>query len=84
MRQRAGNNDCYMKDSIEIEAQISPLEDIRFTNERAYNYSAVMEAINLSGVDDVVAGIGGPFNPPVPDDVREEIKQILGTIQQFH
>ncbi len=68
----------------EMEANIAPLEDIRFVNERAYNYSAVMEAINVSGVDDVVAGTGGPFNPPVPADVSAEIKSIVEAIRQFH
>ena len=40
----------------QIENEISPLEDIRFMQERAYNYSAVMEAINCAGFDDVVGG----------------------------
>lgn len=67
-----------------IEAQIAPLERIRFMNERAYNYSAVMEAIIAAGVDDIVAGTGGPFNPRVPSDVADEIKKIVEHIQQYH
>ncbi len=67
-----------------IEAQIAPLESIRFMNERAYNYSAVMEAIIAAGVDDVVAGTGGPFNPRVPSDVATEIKKIVENIRQYH
>ncbi|MEQ8672422.1 MAG: dihydrodipicolinate synthase family protein [Aggregatilineales bacterium] len=68
----------------EIEAQIAPLEDIRFLNERAYNYSAVMEIIIVSGVEDVVAGTGGPFNPRVPSEVGEEITRIADNIRQYH
>ncbi len=67
-----------------IEADIAPLEDIRFVNERAYNYSAVMEAINVSGMADVVGGSGGPFNPRVPPEVSDEIKQIVADIQKYH
>ncbi|MXV76480.1 hypothetical protein F4Z99_19690, partial [Candidatus Poribacteria bacterium] len=34
--------------SARIEADIAPLEEIRFMNERVYNYSAVVEALILS------------------------------------
>ena len=68
----------------QIEADIAPLEDIRFVNGRAYNYSAVMEAINIMGADDVVAGSGGPFNPRVPADVADEIKTIVENIRHYH
>jgi len=67
-----------------VEADIAPLEDIRFVNERAYNYSAVMEAIILADFDDVVAGSGGPFNPRVPADVANEIKKIVENIRHYH
>jgi dihydrodipicolinate synthase/N-acetylneuraminate lyase len=67
-----------------IEALIAPLEDIRFMNERAYNYSAVMEAIIVSGVDDVAAGTGGPFNPRVPSEIAAEIAKIVENIRQYH
>ena len=68
----------------QIEDEISPLEDIRFMQERAYNYSAVMEAINCSGFDDVVGGSGGPFNPPVPPDIARQIERIMAGIEQYH
>lgn len=68
----------------EIEADISPLEDIRFMEERAYNYSAVMEAINCSGFIDVVGGSGGPFNPPVPEAIARRIKCIMADIAHYH
>lgn len=70
--------------ALEMEKKVSALEDIRFMNERAYNYSAVMEAINLAGFDDVVGGEGGPFNPRVPDSVSAEIKAIMDNIKDYH
>lgn len=68
----------------QIENEISPLEDIRFMQERAYNYSAVMEAINCAGFDDVVGGTGGPFNPRVPADIAREIQRIMATLEHYH
>ncbi len=68
----------------QIENEISPLEDIRFMEERAYNYSAVMEAINCAGFDDVVGGTGGPFNPPVPSHIAREIQRIMADIRHYH
>lgn len=68
----------------QIENAISPLEDIRFMRERAYNYSAVMEAINYAGFADVVAGDGGPFNPPVPPGIAAEIARIMAALEQYH
>ena len=70
--------------ALQIEAEISPLEDIRFMEERAYNYSAVMEAINCSGFDDVVGGTGGPFNPPAPSEIAGCIERIMGRIAHYH
>ncbi|MCY3833020.1 MAG: dihydrodipicolinate synthase family protein [Chloroflexi bacterium] len=68
----------------EIEADISPLEDIRFMEERAYNYSAVMEAINCSGFDDVAGGTGGPFNPRVPAEIARRIQYVMADIKHYH
>ena len=68
----------------QIEEEISPLEDIRFMQERAYNYSAVMEAINCSGFDDVVGGSGGPFNPPVPPEIARQIERLMASIEHYH
>jgi dihydrodipicolinate synthase/N-acetylneuraminate lyase len=41
--------------SRRIEADISALEDIRFRNSRVYNYSAVVEAMHLSGFESTLA-----------------------------
>ena len=70
--------------SARVEADIAPLEEIRFRNERVYNYSAVVEAMHLSGFDDIAAGSGGPFNPPVPPAVREELRPIVDRLKQYH
>ena len=75
---------CDYDAARQIEAEISPLEDIRFMEERAYNYSAVMEAINCSGFADVVGGTGGPFNPPVPTEIARRIKGIMSSIEHYH
>ncbi len=53
-------------------------------NERAYNYSAVMEAINCSGFADVVGGSGGPFNPSVPPHIAGQIERIMATLEHYH
>lgn len=75
---------CDYDAARQVEAEISPLEDIRFMEERAYNYSAVMEAINCGGFADVVGGTGGPFNPPVPQDIARRIKRIMASIEHYH
>lgn len=67
-----------------MEARIGPLEEIRFMNERAYNYAAVMEALILSGFDDVAGGTGGPFNPRVPADIASRIQKIVDDIKDCH
>lgn len=68
----------------QVEAEISPLEEIRFREERVYNYSAVMEAINCAGFDDVVGGTGGPFNPRVPAHIAREIARIMASLEHYH
>jgi dihydrodipicolinate synthase/N-acetylneuraminate lyase len=68
-----------------VEADIDALEEIRFRNGRAYNYSAVVEAMQQSGFDDIDAGDGiGPFNPPVPPDVAEQVKRAIAGLEKYH
>ncbi len=68
-----------------VESEISALEDIRFANGRAYNYSAVVEAMQQSGFDDIDAGDGsGPFNPPVSPQVAEQVAQAIAGLEMFH
>ncbi len=69
----------------EYEALINELEEIRFANGRVYNYSAVVEAMRLSGFDDIVAGdCSGPFNPPVPADVSAKLAETVKTLATYH
>lgn len=70
--------------SARIEADIAPLEEIRFMNERVYNYSAVVEAMILSGFDDIEAGTGGPFNPRVPSEIQKQLRRIVPDLKRYH
>jgi len=70
--------------SARIEADIAPLEEIRFMNERVYNYSAVVDAMILSGFDDIVAGEGGPFNPRVPSEIQEHLRTVMHKLKPYH
>ncbi len=67
-----------------IEELVTPLEEIRFRNNRAYNYSAVVEAMHLSGFDDIAGGEGGPFNPRVPENVAAEVKAAIQPLLAYH
>ncbi|MEE2657639.1 MAG: dihydrodipicolinate synthase family protein [Candidatus Latescibacterota bacterium] len=67
-----------------VEDKLTPLEEIRFRDNRRYNYSAVVEAIHLSGLDDIAAGDGGPFNPRVPQEVADEVKRAIEPILEYH
>lgn len=70
--------------ALQVEEEISPLEDIRFMQERAWNYSAVMEAIHCAGFNDVAGGTGGPFNPRVPAPIAAEIARIMARLAGYH
>jgi len=67
-----------------LEELVTPLEDIRFRNNRAYNYSAVVEAMHLSGFDDIEGGEGGPFNPRVPEAIAAEVKAAIQPLLAYH
>ncbi len=70
--------------SARIEAEIEALEEIRFRNERIYNYSAVVEAMIQSGFQDIEAGTGGPFNPRVPYEIREQVIDAIKDLKSYH
>lgn len=70
--------------SARIEADIAPLEEIRFMNERVYNYAAVVEAMILSGFDDIAAGTGGPFNPRVPSEIQDQLRSVTQNLKRYH
>lgn len=67
-----------------VEDKITALEDIRFRNGRAYNYSAVVEAMIISGFDDIDGGEGGPFNPRVPAAVAKEVERSIEGLAAYH
>ena len=69
----------------QYEAAIDALEEIRFKNGRVYNYSAVVEAMRLSGFTDIEGGdCSGPFNPPVPPEVSAQLAKIVPTLAAYH
>lgn len=78
--QRKGDYDT----SAQIEAEIEALEEIRFRNERVYNYSAVVEAMILSEFEDIEAGTGGPFNPRVPPEINKEVRTAIKNLKSYH
>ena len=73
-----------LETSQEIEDKIADLEEIRFRNGRVYNYSAVVEAMILSGFTDIDGGNGGPFNPRVSQEIVEEIRVAIGHLRPYH
>jgi len=72
------------KTSRKIESDIFALEEIRFMEERIYNYSAVVEAMILSGFDDIEGGKAGPFNPRVPPEIAEQVKSAIKDLKHYH
>jgi dihydrodipicolinate synthase/N-acetylneuraminate lyase len=78
--QRRGDYETSRK----IESDIFALEEIRFMKERIYNYSAVVEAMILSGFDDIEGGKAGPFNPRVPPEIAEQVKEAISDLKHYH
>jgi dihydrodipicolinate synthase/N-acetylneuraminate lyase len=67
-----------------IEELVAPLEEIRFRDNRTYNYSAVVEAMHVSGFDDIEGGEGGPFNPRVSAAVAAEVEAAIQPLLKYH
>ena len=78
--QRAGDH----AESQRVEDAIAALEDLRFRDGRKYNYSAVIAAMALSGFDDIDGGDGAPFNPPVPEAIRQEVQAAIADLADYH
>ena len=78
--QRAGD----LVKSQRIEDLIAPLENLRFMNSRQYNYSAVVEAMKIGEWQDVEPGEGGPFNPRVPADVADQVREAVALLRDYH
>jgi dihydrodipicolinate synthase/N-acetylneuraminate lyase len=68
----------------EIETQLAGFERIRFMEERAYNYSAVVAAARLAGFDNIDCGDGGPFNAEPPPAILEQIRCELEKLARYH
>ena len=68
----------------EIEGQLAGFERIRFLEERAYNYSAVVAAARMAGFDDIDCGDGGPFNAEPPPDIMEQVRCELEKLARYH
>jgi dihydrodipicolinate synthase/N-acetylneuraminate lyase len=67
-----------------LEAIVRPLEEIRFMSNRAWNYSAVIELLQIAGFEDVDPGEGGPFNAPPPPQIREKLRAIANDLRAWH
>ncbi|MDE0022591.1 MAG: dihydrodipicolinate synthase family protein [Candidatus Poribacteria bacterium] len=78
--QRAGE----FEKALRLEGVVGALEEIRFRDGRMYNYSAVAEALRLSGFADVEGGSGHPLNPRVPPDVSREVERALEPLRAYH
>lgn len=70
--------------SRRLEAEIAGFEHLRFMQDRAYNYSAVVAAARLAGFDDIDCGEGGPFNALPPPEVLEQIAQEVEKLRPYH
>jgi dihydrodipicolinate synthase/N-acetylneuraminate lyase len=81
------NNAQRKKDftlAFKLEQNLREFEDIRFMAQRAYNYSAVVTALNMAGFTDVNPGDGGPFNAPPPAEVCERLKIVVQQLSTYH
>ena len=68
----------------EIESHLAGFERIRFMDERAYNYSAVVAAARMAGFDDIDCGDGGPFNAEPPPAILEQVRCELEKLARYH
>ncbi|MDA1191455.1 MAG: dihydrodipicolinate synthase family protein [Candidatus Poribacteria bacterium] len=68
-----------------VEADIKPLEDIRFEGNRELNYSAVVLGMNLCGFDDIKGGAGGRFNPlPTDEATIRRVSEAVVPYKRWH
>ena len=81
-------NNAYRREDFaragEVEGVVAELEEIRFAEQRAYNYSAVVAAARLCGFTDVDLGDGGPYNADPPADVLSRIAGLVETLKEYH
>jgi dihydrodipicolinate synthase/N-acetylneuraminate lyase len=72
------------EESLAIEKRITAIEELRFMNNREFNYTAVLEGMILSGFDDIDGGEGGPFNPRVSGEVSAQVQKAIENILDLH
>ena len=81
-------NNAYRRGDTEaaqaIQDQLAGFERIRFMEERAYNYSAVVAAARIAGFADIECGDGGPFNAEPPAAVLEQVRIQLDKLRRYH
>jgi dihydrodipicolinate synthase/N-acetylneuraminate lyase len=80
------NNAVRRKDFAEaerLEALASPLEEVRFQEDRIYNYSAVTAAMRLAGFTDVEGGSGAPFNPAPSPAILDRIRKAVEPLEAY-
>jgi dihydrodipicolinate synthase/N-acetylneuraminate lyase len=77
---RAGN----FEESSRLEEVIEEFESIRFMEERAYNYSAVVAAAHFAGFKDVDLGDVGPFNAEPPAEVMKQLEALVESLADYH
>lgn len=81
-------NNAYRRGDIaaarDLESRLAGFERIRFMEERAYNYSAVVAAARLAGFSDIDCGDGGPFNAEPPPAVIEQVRGELEKLVRYH
>jgi dihydrodipicolinate synthase/N-acetylneuraminate lyase len=68
----------------EIESELAGFERIRFMEERAYNYSAVVAAARMAGFHDIDCGDGGPLNAEPPPAIAEQVRRELEKLARYH
>lgn len=68
----------------DIESQLAGFERIRFMEERAYNYSALVTAARMAGFEDIDCGDGGPFNAEPPPEVVKQVRCELEKLARYH
>jgi dihydrodipicolinate synthase/N-acetylneuraminate lyase len=81
-------HNAYMQEkfdeSARLEDDLAGLEEVRFMEGRAYNYSAVLAAARLAGFEDVDLGDGGPFNADPPPEIMQRIAACAERLKPYH
>ncbi|HUV14768.1 MAG TPA: dihydrodipicolinate synthase family protein [Acidobacteriota bacterium] len=83
-----GINNAYREGNFEessrLEQVIEEFESIRFMEERAYNYSAIVAAAEIAGYEDVELGDVGPFNAEPPEEVMKRLEGVVESLADYH